>query len=43
MIVGDDVLAPGPGELKGVAFFAPTPEEAEGGGVAYLGQSESAN
>ncbi len=43
MIVGDDVLPPGPGELKGMAFFAATPEKAEGEALAYLGQSEPAN
>ncbi len=43
MIVGDDVLPPGPDELKGMAFFAATPEEAEREAKAYLGLSEPAN
>ena len=29
MIVGDDELRPGPGELEGLAFFTATHEEAE--------------
>ncbi len=40
MIVGDDVLPPEPGELKGLAFFGNTPEEAEREAEAYLGMSE---
>lgn len=43
MIVGDDVLAPEPGELKGVAFFGDTREEAERLAKAYLGASEPVN
>ncbi len=43
MIMGDDVSAPGPGELKGVAFFGDTLEEAEGEALEYLGQSEPAS
>jgi hypothetical protein len=29
MIVADEAIPPGPGELKGTAFFAETPEKAE--------------
>lgn len=29
MIVGDENLPPGPGELKGMAFFGASPEEAK--------------
>jgi hypothetical protein len=43
MIVGDDTTPPGPNELKEVAFFADTPEEAERLAKAYLGLSEPAN
>ena len=43
MIVGDDVPAPGPGELKGMAFFAETAEEAERAAKAYLACSEPGN
>jgi hypothetical protein len=43
MIVGDDVRAPIPGELKGLAFFAPTAAEAEEMAKAYLGRSEVRN
>ncbi len=40
MIVGDDAPAPRPGELKGIAFFGATAEEAERAATAYLGCSE---
>jgi hypothetical protein len=43
MIVADDAPAPGPGELKGMAFFAATAEEAERAAKAYLGCSEPGN
>ncbi|MFI5339826.1 MAG: hypothetical protein ACHQ7N_08305 [Candidatus Methylomirabilales bacterium] len=43
MIVGDDVLVPEAGELKGLAFFGATPEEAEREVLAHLGQSEPTN
>ncbi len=43
MIVGDDAPVPGPGGLKGMAFFAATPEEAERAAKAYLGCSEPGN
>jgi hypothetical protein len=43
MIVADEALPPGPGELKGTAFFGETPEEAERQAVAYLGMSEPIN
>ena len=40
MIVADDGLPPGPGELKGLGFFAPTADEAEWAAKAYLACSE---
>mgnify|MGYP005812511703 CR=1 FL=1 len=43
MIVGDEVLPPDPGSLKGTAFFGETPEEAEQKAKAYLGMSEPVN
>ena len=43
MIVADETLPPGPGELKGTAFFGETPEEAERQAVAYLGMNEPLN
>jgi hypothetical protein len=43
MVVADEALPPGPGELKGMAFFAPTAEEAERVAKAYLGASEPGN
>ena len=43
MLVGDDAPAPGPGELKGMAFFAPTAEAAEEAAKEYLGRSEPRN
>ena len=43
MIVGDDVPALGPGELKGMDFFAPTAETAERAAKAYPGCSELGN
>ncbi len=36
MIVADGVLAPGPDEVKGMAFFGATAEEAEYMAHAYL-------
>ena len=43
MILGDDDLAPEPGQLKGVAFFGATPEGAERDALAYLGKLEPEN
>mgnify|MGYP001607524412 CR=1 FL=1 len=43
MLVGDDVLPPEPGTLKGLGFFGATPEEAEDAAKAYLGCSEPVN
>ena len=43
MIVADEALPPGPGELKGLGFFAPTADEAEWAAKAYLGWSEPGN
>ena len=43
MIVADGVLPPGPDEVKGMAFFAETAEEAEQQARAYLGVCEPAN
>ncbi len=43
MIVGDDVLPPEPGELKGLAFFGDTAAAAEREAKTYLGRSEPAN
>jgi hypothetical protein len=40
MLVAEDVPAFGPGELRGTACFAETPEEAEQAANAYLGASE---
>ncbi len=42
-LVADGVLSPGPGELKGLSFFADTAEEAEQVAKAYLGQGEATN
>jgi hypothetical protein len=39
MIVGDDDLAPEPGQLKGVAFFGASREETEREAKGYLGCS----
>lgn len=43
MLIGDDVLPPEPGTLKGLGFFGATPEEAERQALAYLGYSEPVN
>ncbi len=43
MLVADGVLPPEPGTLKGLAFFAATPDEAEREAKAYLGLSEPQN
>jgi hypothetical protein len=43
MIPGNDVPSPGPGELKGLAFFAATREEAEREALVYVGLSERVN
>jgi hypothetical protein len=43
MIVADEALPPGPGELKGMAFFGDTRHEAEERGRMYLGASEPVN
>ncbi len=43
MIVGNDLLAPRPGERKGACFFAATPKEAEREAKAYLGAPEPEN
>jgi hypothetical protein len=43
MIVADDVPPPRPNEIKGNAFFADTPEEAERLVKAHLALSEPAN
>jgi hypothetical protein len=43
MIVADEALPPGSGELKGTAFFGETREEAERQAVAYLGTNEAIN
>jgi hypothetical protein len=43
MIVVDDAPAPGPGELRGTAFFAATREDAKRQAVAYLGITSAAN
>ncbi len=43
MLVTDGVVPPGPGELKGLSFFADTVEEAERVAKAYLGLSEPKN
>ncbi len=40
MIVADEALPPGPGELKGMAFFGNSVEEAEQQARAYLGMQE---
>ena len=43
MLVGDDVLPPEPGTLKGLGFFGATPEAAEDAAKTYLGCSEPVN
>ncbi len=43
MLVADDALPPGPGDLKGLAFFGETAEEAEQMAKAYLGEGEVVN
>lgn len=43
MIVGDTELPPEQGQLKGLAFFGESPEEAEQKALAYPGCSEPAN
>ena len=43
MIVADEALPPGSGELKGTAFFGETREAAERQAVAYLGMNEAIN
>ncbi len=43
MIVGDNVRPPGPGGLKGLAFFGGTREQVERDAKAYLGASEPEN
>jgi hypothetical protein len=43
MIVGDDILAPGLGDLRGVAIFGDTREQTEREARAYLGRSELEN
>jgi len=43
MLVGEEELPPVPGQLKGLAFFGVTRDEAEREAVAYLGASEPGN
>jgi hypothetical protein len=43
VIVADGVAPPGPGEVKGIGFYADTPAEAERLAKAYLGLAESVN
>jgi hypothetical protein len=43
MLVAEDVPAPGPGELRGTAFFAEAPEAAEQAANTYPGASEPRN
>jgi hypothetical protein len=43
MIVADEATPPGPDEITGNAFFADTPEEAEGLPKAYLRSAEPVN
>jgi hypothetical protein len=43
MILADGEQPPEPGQLKGLAFFGASPEEAERGALAYLGCSEPVN
>ena len=43
MILGDTVPPPVSGEVKGLAFFGDTAEEAEERAKAYLGMAEPAN
>lgn len=43
VFVEDGVPPPGPGTLKGLAFFGTTPDEAERVAKEYLGLSEPAN
>jgi hypothetical protein len=37
VIVADGVAPPGPGEVKGIGFYADTPEEAKELALTYLG------
>lgn len=43
MIVADEAPPPGPGKLRGTAFFAEAPEEAEQAAKAYPVASEPGN
>ena len=43
MIVADEAMPPEPGSLKGTAFFAGTPQEAEEQAKTYLALSEPVN
>ncbi len=43
MIAADEAVPPEPGSLKGTAFFAGTPQEAEEQAKTYLALSESVN
>ena len=43
MTVADDTTPPGPNEIKGNAFFADTPEEAERLAKTYLRSAEPVN
>jgi hypothetical protein len=43
MLLADEEPPPEPGELKGLAFFGETPQEAEKQAKAYLGMSEPVN
>ncbi len=43
MIVADEAVPPGPGEVKGMAFFGATAEEAVQAEKEYLGASERVN
>ncbi len=43
MLVADGVTPPGPDELKGLAFFGNTAEEAEQVAKGYLGEGEAVN
>jgi len=43
VIVADGVAPPRPDEVKGIGFYADTPEEVERLAKAYLGLTESVN
>jgi hypothetical protein len=43
MLLGDEVAPPEPDTVTGLAFFGPTPEEAERAAKEYLGRAKPGN